>query len=291
MSTLHRVYFLFLTLFLSLSSLAQTAQPKADLPEDLSKILEPVDRPNPKSTSEKNPEVSKDKSQPASNNSTSSTQPAAKDTASNNQEAPATSPTLEPVTEANPQFKNWGVTGNFSLFEMWVLTKYGITGYYTNDPKRDWELEYMRGSLGFGYFGINIGSIQEQRISLLTRSFGKRNSLNFLYGVFYNEMNIGLSQKFLSTVNAGMQTNVNNIELATAGLTWGFGNRWQTREGYIFGVDWLVINIPFSTLQQRIPFLKQSNDQDSRDSVKDALKWFKKIPSAGILKFQIGLTF
>ena len=280
MSTIQKVYFLIFCLLFSLSSLAQTTEDKSKLPEDLSKILEPVDRPNPDKNTDKKPTNSQptieSNPQSASSKSPSETQ---------------TSPTLEPVTENNPQFKNWGVTGNFSLFEMWVLTKYGITGYYTKDPKRDWELEYMRGSLGFGYFGINIGSIQEQRISLLTRSFGKRNSLNFLYGVFYNQMEIGLSQKFLNTVSQVSQSQVNNVELSTAGLTWGFGNRWQTKEGYILGLDWFVINIPFSTIQQRIPFLKQSNDKDSRDSVKDALNWLKKIPSAGILKFQIGMTF
>ena len=126
---------------------------------------------------------------------------------------------------------------------------------------------------------------------MLTRSFGKRNSLNFLYGVFYNKMDIGLSQKLLNSVNPELRSNVNNVELAMAGLTWGFGNRWQPREGYIFGIDWLVLNIPFSTIQQRIPFFKQSQSQDSRDNVKDALNWLKKIPSAGVLKFQIGITF
>lgn len=260
MSTLQKVYSIFFALLLSITSAAQTTDTN----------------------------TSNSTSHTAADGSSQSAADAGADAPSAKVES---APVLEPVTEANPQFKNWGVTGNFSLFEMWVLTKYGITGYYTQDPKRDYELEYMRGSLGFGYFGINIGSIKEERISLLTRSFGKRNSLNFLYGVFYNKMNIGLSQKLLNSVNPELRSNVNNVELSMAGLTWGFGNRWQTREGYIFGIDWLVLNIPFSTIQQRIPFFKQSQSQDSRDNVKDALNWLKKIPSVGVLKFQIGMTF
>jgi hypothetical protein len=206
------------------------------------------------------------------------------------QDTPAPTPSSQENGLGDYHFKNWGVFGNFSPFEMWVITKYGITGMYTKDPAWNYELEYMRGSLDFGFFGIDIGEIQEERLSLLARSFSKRNSFNFLYGVFYNHMEVGLSSKFTSTLSAFNQS-ADQVDLSFFGLTWGMGNRWQTQEGYVIGVDWLVINLPFSVIQEHAPFLKNTTDQDRRNQVKNSLDWLKKFPSLGILKVQIGLSF
>lgn len=191
----------------------------------------------------------------------------------------------------NRTAKNWGVTGNYSLIEMWVLTKWGLSAHYTRNPDWTYELEYANGSLGWGYFGIDIGRIKEERVSVLARFFGKRNSFNFIYGVFYNKLNFRLGDDLLRATNAAYRSDLDHAEVSLAGLTWGIGNRWHTRKGYILGVDWLTINLPFSVIQQHAPFLKRSEDKDDRDDFKDSLDWIKRFPSIGILKIQVGLTF
>ena len=191
----------------------------------------------------------------------------------------------------NRALNNWGVTGNYSLMEMWVLTKWGLSASYTNNPAWTYELEYANGSLGWGYFGIDIGRIKEERVSVLARSFSKRNSFNFLYGVFYNKLDFRLGKELLDAANAANSNEFDSAEVTLAGLTWGFGNRWHTRKGYIVGIDWLTINLPFSVIQQHAPFLKRSQDENDRKDFKDSLDFIKRFPSIGVLKFQVGLTF
>ena len=192
---------------------------------------------------------------------------------------------------ANRSSKKWGFTGNYSLLEMWVLTKYGFTAQYIKDPSWTYELEYMRGSIGFGYFGIDIGRIKEERISAIARSFGKRDSFNFIYGIFYNQMEVKLGSDLLEAANLVSRDEIDRAQISLGGLTWGMGNRWQTRQGYTVGVDWLSIHLPFSVIQQHAPFLKRSTDEDKRDDFSDSLKWLKRFPAIGFLKFQIGMTF
>ncbi len=191
----------------------------------------------------------------------------------------------------NRAAKNWGFTGNYSFVEMWVLTKWGLSANYTKDPSWTYELEYANGSLGWGYFGIDIGRIKEERISALARSFGKRNSFNFIYGVFYNKLDFRLGDELLRATNAANRSDLDHAEVSLAGLTWGIGNRWHTRKGYIVGVDWLTINLPFSVIQQHAPFLKRSENENDRKDFKDSLDWIKRFPSIGVLKLQVGLTF
>ena len=187
--------------------------------------------------------------------------------------------------------KRYGVLGNFSLFEMWVLTKYGFTLEYIANPSWTWEFEYMHGSLSFGYFGLNIGRIQESRASILARSFGHRNSLNFLMGVFYDTFDLHLGSSLLDSVPGVPSSQIDLVRTHAMGLTWGIGNRWQTSQGFILGIDWLVINLPLTHFGQKSAFLDASNDTHYEDQVRNALNLLNKIPSAGILKFQVGMIF
>lgn len=191
----------------------------------------------------------------------------------------------------NRASKNWTITGNYSLYEMWVLSKKGITFAYTPDASISYEFEYMKGSIGFGYFGIDIGEIKEQRISFLARSFNQRNTFNFLAGVYYNKLDITLGSDLLKTLSSDERLHVDLMDLETMGLTWGLGNRWQTKKGFVWGFDWLVINIPLRTTKQKVPYLNSTATENDKDEVKDALKVLKTFPSFGVVKIQLGVSF
>jgi hypothetical protein len=149
----------------------------------------------------------------------------------------------------------------------------------------------MRGSLGFGYFGVDIGKISEERFGLLWRSYNRRNSFNFSTGLYYNKLDVNLGSKMLASVSSSQRANVEVMELETAGVSWGLGNRWQTRSGFVWGVDWLVVNIPLWIIKQEHPFLDESNDENARKNARDALRVFRRIPSVGTLKIQLGFSF
>lgn len=185
----------------------------------------------------------------------------------------------------------WSVLGDYSLFETWVLSKYGWTLAYNTSPSLSYELEYMKGSLGWGYFGIDIGKISEQKATLLRRSFNQRNTFSFITGVYYSKFDVHLGSDLLATVSGSEQANVNLVELATLGVTWGVGNRWQTKKGYVWGADWFVVNLPLATLNESTPFVNETSSQERRDQVNNAMKLFKHVPTLAVVKIQVGFSF
>jgi hypothetical protein len=189
------------------------------------------------------------------------------------------------------QDSTWTFTGNYSLFEMWTLTKYGLTVGYNKDESTTYEFEYMRGSLGFGYFGIDLGEISEQRFGLNWRTYGKRNSFSFVTGLYYNMLDMHLGSDALATVAGTQRAKVDLLEIETVGLHWGIGNRWQTKGGFVWGADWIAINLPLWIVKQEHPFIDATTSAQYRDDAKDALRFFRRIPEIAALKIQLGFSF
>jgi hypothetical protein len=189
------------------------------------------------------------------------------------------------------QDSTWTFTGNYALFEMWTLTKYGLTVGYNKDESTTYEFEYMRGSLGFGYFGIDLGEISEQRFGLNWRTYGKRNSFSFVTGLYYNMLDMHLGSDALATVAGTQRAKVDLLEIETVGLHWGIGNRWQTKGGFVWGADWIAINLPLWIVKQEHPFIDATTSAKYQDDAKDALRFFRRIPEIAALKIQLGFSF
>jgi hypothetical protein len=185
----------------------------------------------------------------------------------------------------------WSVTANYAFLEMWVLTKYGLTVARNESAAKTYELEYMTGSLGIGYFGVDIGKIEEQRLALMSRSFSERNSFSWFYGAYINQIQAHLGNDYLATVPGVTRSSVELMELQTLGATFGIGNRWQLKNGFTWGVDWLSVHWPLMVLQQDSPFIANSNDPSKRNSADDAMDVFKRLPSFGAFKLQLGYSF
>jgi hypothetical protein len=191
----------------------------------------------------------------------------------------------------NRSATKWSITGDYSVFETWVLSKYGATIAYNSTPFDTYELEYMKGSFGWGYFGIDIGKISEQKATLLWRSFNQRNTLNFITGIYYDKFDIHLGSDMLATVSGNTQSSVELVELATAGLTWGVGNRWQTKKGFVWGADWFVINVPLTVIREKNSFVDTTTDADKRKETVDAMNVLKHFPAFAVFKVQLGVSF
>ena len=185
----------------------------------------------------------------------------------------------------------WAVTANYAFLEMWVLTKYGLTVARNESAAKTYELEYMTGSLGIGYFGIDIGKIEEQRLALMSRSFSERNSFSWFYGAYINQIQAHLGNDYLASVPGVTRSSVELMKLQTLGATFGIGNRWQLKNGFTWGVDWLAVHWPLMVLQQDSPFIANSSDPSKRNSADDAMDVFKRLPSFGAFKLQLGYSF
>lgn len=195
------------------------------------------------------------------------------------------------TTRAARASTQWNLQGGYSLLDTWVVSKYGFALGYNRSASSTYELEYMRGTLGFGKFGIDIGRINEQRLSALYRSFSDRNSFHFIMGLYYDHLTVGLGSDLLATVSGVPLSSVDLVTLSTLGLTWGFGNRWQTKSGFMWGVDWFVINVPVATLERDAPFLNVNAAPGEQNNVDDAMNTIRKTPMFTVLKLQLGLSF
>ncbi len=182
----------------------------------------------------------------------------------------------------------WTITGNYSLFETWTLNKYGFTIGYNKSESTTYELEYMRGSFGFGYLGIDLASITEQRISLLWRTYGKRNSFSMHTGIFYYDFSAGYGNDYLSSVAGGY---VEAYELKSLGLTWGLGNRWQSKGGFVWGFDWFAIHMPLVILEENNPYVNATTDAQDREDAEDAANYFRRFPMFAVVKVQLGFSW
>ena len=185
----------------------------------------------------------------------------------------------------------WSFLGQYSIFEMWTLTKYGATIGYNKSASTTYEFEYSRGSLGFGYFGVDLGRLSEERFGINWRTYGQRNAFSFVTGLYYNKLGIHFGNDLLAKVPGFERTRVDLLELDTVGLKWGIGSRWQSRGGFVWGADWLSINIPFWTVRQKHPFIDATTSEADREKTQDAINVLRRVPEIAALNVKLGFTF
>jgi hypothetical protein len=192
-------------------------------------------------------------------------------------------------TRENRSQKTWTVLAALSVFDTWIPYKWGGSLVYTPDAAGSWELEYLRSKLSYGAF-IDLGSITDERLEILFRSYGSRNSFNFHYGLSYTSLKLVLGDEFLSSIS-GSPASLDLVKVKTLGLVWGIGNRWQSSKGYTWSLDWLSLSVPIMSLESKKPYTEASNDADKTDDVNDAVSLVKKIPEFTALKVQLGYSF
>jgi hypothetical protein len=182
------------------------------------------------------------------------------------------------------------VLASYSYFDTWVPSKWGVAGVYNLSASEAFELGYSRGTVGFDYFHVSIGKISDDRFYLVWRHFGRFNSLNFILGVHHEAFRAKLGNDLMRTVS-GHNSSVELLELTTFGPTFGIGNRWQTRGGFVWSFDWLAVHIPLWALRTRAPFLDATSSSSSRKNVEDVLKAMRDIPTGAVVKVQLGYAF
>lgn len=173
----------------------------------------------------------------------------------------------------------------YQLLNTWVPAK--KTGSYTHYFSRDWglELEYSASKISVDIAGINLGKIEENRITLMGKYF-VGNSFYFNFGGYYSEMEIFVGDKFDDAL--GNQIN-DSFKMDIFGGVFGVGNRWIFNNGITVGLDWLRFNMPIATsVKQRV--LKSLDEENSED-VKSVSKIFKNFPTFTFVGVNIGYTF
>lgn len=184
---------------------------------------------------------------------------------------------------------NQSLLGTYSLLDMWIPGKWGVSYSYHPSANGSFEIEYLRGKLSPFIFE-ELGTITDQRLTLMYRSYSQRNSFNFLYGINYSSLKLQLGSEILATVTTGDPGAFDLISIKTLGLTWGMGSRWNLNR-FLISVDWLVLNIPIIALESEAPFINATSDSSRKDDAQEILDFAKGIPTLAIAKIQLGISF
>ncbi|MGE0525836.1 MAG: hypothetical protein AB7G93_12935 [Bdellovibrionales bacterium] len=205
---------------------------------------------------------------------------------------PPEKPSIQlPDSRSNRAVQNWTGLASWSPLDMWIPSKWGLSAVYVASPATSFEFEYLRGTLGVGFFGKDLGEIREERYTAMVRRYGRRNSFNYFAGFNYTRLQSHLGEKFLSTLAGSERTFANVVDFASMGLSLGLGNRWQFKNGLTFGADWLAINIPLWLVKEDTPFLDLTSSTERAEDVRDWLRIVRRIPALATLKLQVGFSF
>jgi hypothetical protein len=173
----------------------------------------------------------------------------------------------------------------------WIPGKLGISYTYSPTTIGSWELSYARGKISAPYFIDDIGSVSDSHLSLLYRSYSRRNSFSFIYGLNYYKFDARLSGQYLSSISSGNPQDYNLLSVRSLGVTLGIGNRWQLKNGMSVGIDWIHLNIPVSVFKTEADYLSSDADQSDKNDIENVLDILKRVPTFALFKLQVGYTF
>lgn len=210
---------------------------------------------------------------------------------------PLATPSIEPlphkVEAEKPDFDyKYYAIATYSPFDLMIPHKYGLTaGLFETGPKnRTWEFEYLRGGVSHPFLVKHLGSMTDQKFSILARSYPKQGSFNISYGITYFDFSLHLSDAILNRVTGGNIPSIDVLQMQSFGFNVGLGNRW-TYKNMIFGVDWVNFAQPLFITNEQSIFMDYATDPKDRERVNDLIREISYIPRISVLKLQFGLMF
>lgn len=182
-------------------------------------------------------------------------------------------------------------SADYSPFDLLIPHKYGLTLGLTVDADRSWELEYLKGSVSVPFMVGDLGSMTDQRFSLIRRSYFSTNSFNLSYGISYFDFALHLGDELLRGMTGGAYRSVDLVGVQAFGFNFAVGNRWSIWRQITLGVDWFSWAQPLYITQQKSAFLDYAHDYEDRARVEKALSVMSYFPRFALTKIQIGYLF
>ncbi len=183
------------------------------------------------------------------------------------------------------------IMASYTGVATWIPSKIGLSYTYSPTAIGSWELSYSRGKISAPFFISDIGTVSDSHLSLLYRSYSRRNTFAVIYGLNYYKFDAHLSSEFLSSISSGPVSDYNILAVESLGATIGFGNRWQLKNGMSLGVDWFQLNIPLHVFKTEANYLSSNADPEDKKDIENVLDILKRVPTFSFLKLQAGYTF
>lgn len=175
----------------------------------------------------------------------------------------------------------------YQLITSWLPSKKSVS--YTHIFNEKWSLEgeYSWSTINDPFFWVDLGSIREERFNLQARRY-VGNSFHFSFGAVYSEFRAKLGSDFLNDFGREISS---SFRAQNIGVTGGIGNRWQWKNGFTVGVDWIRLNVPVVSTYVRDDVLDSISDDDEQDDVKKVINTFNRIPTFVLFGLNLGYTF
>lgn len=183
------------------------------------------------------------------------------------------------------------VIGNYSLVDLIIPNKYGVTLGKTMNVDRTWEIEYLRGSVSVPFLIKDLGKMTDERFSIMGRSYFGTNSFNMSYGLTFFNFSMHLGDKLLSQLSGGAYPSIDLVQLQSLGFNLAVGNRWAINKNVTIGVDWLSWAQPLFITKQQSAFLDYATNQEDKEDVDKAISLISYFPRFALMKFHIGILF
>jgi hypothetical protein len=167
--------------------------------------------------------------------------------------------------------------------------KYGPFVSYRKEDLA-YEAAWFGGSMSIDspYFGA--GSVIENLLRVNVRRFPRNDSFNWILGLAQQTYYATVGRDIMANTS-GAPLSAETIKIRTLGLQAGLGNRWQLASGLLVGVDWLVLNLPFMTLESSAPIVDYTNDAATRERVETAVLALRRLPTFTVAKVQLAYSF
>lgn len=182
------------------------------------------------------------------------------------------------------------VTASFAPIDFILPSKLGLTWGLVNDVDHTAELEYLKSSVSVPFVIEDIGSMTDERLSYIRRSYLGSETFNLSYGLTYFRFKVHIGNKYLATVSPNVP-DVDLIRVDSLGFNVGFGNRWIFSNRWIVGVDWLSWSQPVVSLTRFNKFQDYTTDQGYKDTTETVEKIISWVPRISVLKLQAGYSF
>ncbi|MBX3041218.1 MAG: hypothetical protein KF789_10985 [Bdellovibrionaceae bacterium] len=187
--------------------------------------------------------------------------------------------------------KDYFVLGTYSPVDLLIPSKKGLTVGLIKDASETWEFEYLSGSVSLPWIVKDLGEMTDRRFSLIRRTYSKRNSFNFSYGLTYTDFSIHLGNDIMSRVSGGRSPSLDLVEIETLGANFAIGNRWSFDKNITLSVDWFSWAQPLKVIRKKHDFLSKATNDSDRDDVGKAASVIAYFPRFAVFKIQLGILF
>lgn len=186
--------------------------------------------------------------------------------------------------------EGWYAGGAFSYIDLLVPGKLGINIGKQDQRQDAWELEYLSGSISDPVVIKDIGSVTDQRISLIRKKQVWFKSFYLAYGLSYFKLSVNLAEDIANSVDEDAPSG-DIVDARALGSHLSIGNMWKIGKHGFFGVDWIGWAQPWIRLKEESSAVDYLVDEDDRDKVHDALAIVYNAPRLWVIKLQAGYRF